>query len=111
MKVGELTSRYGGMRTPTIDSILICAALRHHYTAMVRGRCGNKRYVSVPTYDMTMVATQLRSVKLAKTFVEAQFAYLTPEFCTKAYKVPYPPANVVFGKGCWDRYDKFIRGV
>ena len=88
-------------------------ALKSCYRNMVAQRLRKDKWFGyVPTKIIKPVAEQLKHVKLAKLFVEAQFRCLPPSFCKKKFGVSYPPVAVCFGGKCFERYEDYVqRGV
>lgn len=98
---------------PEESIIVIRLALRSAYKAMVARRLEKVVwYGHIRESILNSIETKLRNAKLAKLFVEAQFFAMPREWCLEKFGKPYPPANVVFGGNCWERYKTYVdRGV
>ena len=54
------------------------------------------------------VAAELKDMRLAKLFIESQFAMLSSAWCKVTFKRNYPPVRTVFSGNCWYRYLSYI---
>lgn len=109
-KAAVCAGRYGSMAESTE---LIILALKVNYRKMVANRLRRGNWLGkVSKTALRPVAEQLKEVKLARLFVEAQFNGLPPDFCKDKFGMVYPPVNVCFGGKCFERYFAYVdRGV
>ena len=56
------------------------------------------------------VAVRLDNPRLAALFVSTQFDAMPGDWCRERFGKPYPPLNLVFGGGAWERYVTSARG-
>lgn len=96
------------------QNIQICAGiLKKEYLQAVHNRNGksikgNWIFNGDVNKLVDQVAKELKDIRLAKLFIEAQFAGMPSVWCRSTFKKPYPPVKVVFNSGCWLRYESYI---
>ena len=94
--------------------IQICSELLKQEYAKAATRRKKKvllvRWLIKPGYNVFIdaIAKELGNCRLAKLFIEAQFARFPAKWCLEHFKNPYPSVNVAFGGNCWDRYLEYI---
>lgn len=84
------------------------AALTRLYNKAVRYRTNKSRVIPVPANLLSRVSKAVSDPAFSVLFIEAQFAAMPADWCLDKFKVPYPPANVVFSGECWRRYQEYI---
>jgi len=100
------------METPN-DVILTEAMLKVNYRKLVANRARKGYYHGTfSTKLVGEVAQKLKNPSFAVLFIEAQFSSMPYSFCMDKFSKPYPPASVVFGGRCFERYDNYKkRGI
>ena len=93
----------------TLTKQILCeTALRQNYILAIKKRSENFHRYKLPAHLITTIALELIEPKFAKLFIEAQFSHFPIEWCQRKFKIPFPPANVVFGGRCIERYVNYI---
>lgn len=91
---------------------VIQCALKKAYVSAVLWRAVRAKlktcHIAVRPEVTVEVARKLGDVRLAKLFVEAQFASMPEDWCESSFKRPYPPVGVVFGAKSWERYRNYV---
>ncbi len=82
-------------------------ALKQLYGKAVANRGGGRVPGPSPT-QVAWVSDRLGDSRLAVLFIESAFAAMPENWCREKFQRTYPPANVVFGKNGWDRYQEYI---
>lgn len=96
------------------QNIQVCAGiLKREYLQAIEHRKGKKinghwLFNQDTNKLVDQVAKELKDIRLAKLFIEAQFATMPSVWCRSTFKKPYPPVKVVFNNGCWLRYENYI---
>lgn len=78
------------------------------YSEASQHRAPNRRIPQPPDALVIGVSDRLGDSRLVELFIEAQFWAMPPDWCVIHFKRRYPPANVVFGGKCWERYQLYL---
>lgn len=97
-----------------IGGEIIVVALCKAYRLAVAHRLRRRRWFGAARGGgpLRRVAERLPDVRLARLFVEAQFAAMPHRWCLAKFGRPYPPMVIVCGGRCWERYQEYVeRGI
>lgn len=95
-------------------NVQLCSeVLKKEYAKAISHRTGkhfNSKWLFSPGKSKLVdkIAKEIKDIRLAKLFIESQFAMLPPDWCRTTFRKCYPPVNVVFGKNSWLRYGNYI---
>ena len=96
------------------ENVQICAGiLKKEYLQALYHRTGKKiegqwLFNRETNKLVDQVSRTIKDIRLAKLFIEAQFALLPSAWCKSTFKKSYPPVKVVFGNGCLTRYRSYV---
>ena len=106
----RLSTEASFLKLNTNEQMLILAIFKQ-YKRFVANRTG-RDWVSGDDFTSTIYLPLLKKIKnpkLAKLFVEAQFASLPKSWCKETFGLSYPPATVAFSDNCNQRYEEYIK--
>ncbi len=102
------------MHNSYYENAQICAGiLKKEYLQAMYHRTGKRieghwLFTRETNKLVDQISRILKDIRLAKLFIEAQFALLPSAWCKSTFKKSYPPVKVVFGESCMVRYYSYV---